>query len=639
MPLPLAQVDPVAVVRVDTPVPHLDRDFDYAIPEKWSDLAVVGARVRVRFAGRLMDACIVRRESTSDIERLTPIDRVVGSVPMCTPETLRLISATAHRYAGTFWDVVRTAVPPRHARAEGALPEASAWVESQPVSSAAWACIGHSEGLLTRLAGTEPVRAVWNTVPGESWIDQVADLIRVVTSGPEGSVLVIVPDVADVDRVRASISGAVAAGAVATIGAHVGPQARYAAFLAAMQGAARIVVGTRTAVFAPLRDLRLIIMWDDGDDVYAEPHAPYWDTREVAALRSHLDGAHLLMGGPARTVVTQQWCESGWAISLTPTKAAVASSAPRVQAVEPDDFRKDEAAAFARIPTAAWQVAQEGLRTGPVLVQVARRGYLPVLTCRSCRAPATCSCGGALAKSSGQAMPTCSRCGTAAAAWRCPMCHGSDLRAGSVGVERTAEELGRAFPGVRIIWSQAERMIRDVGTEPALVVATPGAEPVAASGYEALILLDAAWVGTGLGAGEAQVRRWFHAASLVRPRAKVMVTAPISAAAVQSLVRWDPVWFAMRELDERRATGLPPASRVAALEGDLAAVRDVESSLSVEHRVLGPVEVSPDRVRLLVLVDRAAGTRLSDELVRISVRRSAEKTAAKVQVHLDPREL
>lgn len=629
----------MAVVRIDTPVPHLDRDFDYAVPEKWSALAVVGARVRVRFAGRLVDACIVRRASSSDIVRLTPIERVVGSVPMCTAETLQLISATAHRYAGTFWDVVRTAVPPRHARAETSLPAASTWVNPSSANAAAWSCIGYSQGLLTRLHGADPVRAVWSTVPGVPWTEQVAELVRVVTSAEQGSVLVLVPDVGDVDRVLSAIPDAVAAGVVATTGAHVGPQARYSAFLAAMQGAARVVVGTRTAVFAPLRDLRLIVMWDDGDDVYAEPHAPYWDSREVAALRSHLDGVHLLVGGPARTVVTQQWCESGWAISLSPTKAAVSASAPRVQAVEPDDFRRDEAAAYARIPTAAWQVAQEGLRSGPVLVQVARRGYLPVLTCGSCRAPATCSCGGALAQSSGQAMPACSRCGTVAAGWRCPHCHGSQLRAGSVGVERTAEELGRAFPGVRIIWSQAERMIREVGAEPALVVATPGAEPVCASGYEALILLDAAWVGTGLGAGEGQVRRWFLAASLVRPRAKVMVTAPISAASVQALVRWDPVWFAARELDERRATGLPPASRVAALEGDLGAVQDVQRSLEVEHRALGPVEVSPDRVRLLVLVDRSVGTRLSDELGRISVRRSAEKGASKVQVQLDPREL
>ncbi len=629
----------MAVVRIDTPVPHLDRDFDYAVPEKWSELAVVGARVRVRFAGRLMDACVVRRVADSDIAKLTPIDRVVGTVPMCTTETLRLITATAHRYVGTFWDVVRTAVPPRHARAESALPTRTAWVGPEFSGAQAWAGIGHSAGLMTRLAGDEPVRAVWNAIPGVSWTDQVADLVRVVTAAEHGSVLVLVPDAADVDRMLASIPEGVAAGAVATIGAHAGPHARYSAFLKAMRGAARIVVGTRAAVFTPMQDLRLIVMWDDGDDVYAEPHAPYWDTREVAALRSHLDGTHLMLGGPARTVVAQQWCESGWATSLTPTKEAISTAAPRVHAVEPDDFRKDEAAAYARIPSAAWQVAQEGLRTGPVLVQVARRGYLPVLSCASCRTPAICSCGGALAKSSGQAMPACSRCGTVVASWHCTECFGTQLRAGSVGVERTAEELGRAFPGVRIIWSQGERMVREVGSEPALVVATPGAEPVAAGGYEAVLLLDANWTGTGLGAGESQVRRWFHAASLARPRAPLMVTAPINASSVQALLRWDPVWFAKRELEERRATGLPPASRAASLEGEPSAVREVVEALDVEHRALGPVERDDHRVRLLILVDRAAGARLSDELARIAVRRSAEKSAAKVNVHLDPREL
>jgi primosomal protein N' (replication factor Y) (superfamily II helicase) len=636
---PIAAIDPVAVVRIDTPVPHLDRDFDYSVPARWSDLAVVGARVRVRFAGRLMDACIVRREPASDLAVLKPIDRVVGTVPMCTPETLQLISATAHRYAGTLWDVMRTAVPPRHARAEAVLPQMSDWRSSSTATESSWSGISHSAGLMERIDGAEPVRAAWNSVPGTSWATQVAELINRVTATESGSVLVLVPDVSDVDRVCRAIPEACDAGAVAVIGAHVGPQARYAAFLRAMFGAARIVVGTRTAAFTPIPDLRLIIMWDDGDDVYADPHAPYWDAREVAALRSHLANCHFLIGGPARTVVVQQWCESGWATSLTLEKSVHAAVAPRVQAVEPDDFKKDEAAAYARIPSAAWQVAQTGLKTGPVLVQVARRGYVPLLACQKCRTPAECSCGGAFALVAGSSIPMCSRCGSLASNWRCNHCGGSELRAMSVGVERTAEELGRAFPGVRIIWSQAEHMVREVSAEPALVVATPGAEPVAAAGYEAVILLDANWGRTGLGAGEAQVRRWFHAAALARPQARVMVTAPINTATVQALVRWDSVWFAARELGERRTTGLPPASRVAALEGDATSVREVEQSIEVSHRTLGPVEMGEEKVRLLVLVDRAHGTVLSEELIRISVRRSAEKTAAKVHVQLDPREL
>jgi primosomal protein N' (replication factor Y) len=476
-------------------------------------------------------------------------------------------------------------------------------------------------------------------VPGTAWTDQVAELIHRVTQAESGSVLVLVPDVSDVERVCQVIPEACEAGAVAVIGAHVGPQARYAAFLRAMFGAARIVVGTRTAAFTPMPDLRLIVMWDDGDDVYADPHAPYWDAREVAALRSHLEQCHFLIGAPARTVVAQQWCESGWATSLTPEKSALAAIALRVQAVEPDDFKKDEAAAYARIPSAAWHVAQTGLKTGPVLVQVARRGYVPLLACQKCRTPAECSCGGAFALLSGSSIPVCSRCGSLASSWRCSHCGGGELRAVSIGVERTAEELGRAFPGVRIIWSQAEHMVREVSAEPALVVATPGAEPVAAAGYEAVILLDANWAGAGLGAGEAQVRRWFHAAALARPKAHVMVTAPINSASVQALVRWDSVWFAARELSERRATGLPPASRVAALEGDPSSVREVEQSIEVAHRTLGPAELGDGKVRLLVLVDRTLGTGLSEELLRISVRRSADKAAVKVHVQLDPREL
>ncbi|MFZ4511751.1 MAG: primosome assembly protein PriA, partial [Candidatus Nanopelagicales bacterium] len=111
----------VARVAVDVPLAHLDRPFDYSIPEALDADAQVGTRVRVRFSGRLVDGFIVERVDESEHARLAPLQRVTSPLPVLTPEVLALARAVADRYAGTLPDVLRAAIPPRHARAETAL--------------------------------------------------------------------------------------------------------------------------------------------------------------------------------------------------------------------------------------------------------------------------------------------------------------------------------------------------------------------------------------------------------------------------------------------------------------------------------------------------------------------------------------
>ena len=120
MPEPLL---PIASVAVDVPLAHLDRPFDYAVTPEQDAEAVPGARVRVRFSGRLRDGFVLERRATSDHEgRLTPLHKVISAEPVLTGEVAALVRAVADHYAGTFSDVVRLAVPPRHAATEKAEP-------------------------------------------------------------------------------------------------------------------------------------------------------------------------------------------------------------------------------------------------------------------------------------------------------------------------------------------------------------------------------------------------------------------------------------------------------------------------------------------------------------------------------------
>src|SRR5208337_3380009 len=165
---------------------------------------------------------------------------------------------------------------------------------------------------------------------------------------------------------------------------------------------------------------------------------------------------------------------------------------PRVIALDDSGYadERDPAARTARLPSIALRAARSSLQAGaPVLVQVPRRGYIPSLACGRCRAIARCRhCNGPLSLHERGAV--CRWCGRAEPALRCARCGSDAVRAVVVGARRTAEELGRAFAGTPVVTSAGDAIVAEVAARPALVVATPGAEPRAAGGYGAALLLD-----------------------------------------------------------------------------------------------------------------------------------------------------
>jgi primosomal protein N' (replication factor Y) len=237
--------------------------------------------------------------------------------------------------------------------------------------------------------------------------------------------------------------------------------------------------------------------------------------------------------------------------------------------------------------------------------------------------------------------PRCGWCGTEAESWRCPACGGRGLRAPVVGDARTAEELGRAFPGVRVLASSGERVLAGVPDRPAIVVATPGAEPVAERGYAAVLLLDT-WLLLGrpdLRTEEEALRRWSNAVALVRPGGRALLVGDPAHPALQALVRWDQPGYAAREAEQRSLAHLPPASRLATIAGEPGALADALTLLDLPAaaEVLGPVPdgPEPETQRLVVRVPRAQGPALSAALGELARVRSARKLDP-VRIQVDP---
>jgi primosomal protein N' (replication factor Y) len=441
-----------------------------------------------------------------------------------------------------------------------------------------------------------------------------------------------------------------------------GPARRYRAFLAALRGHARVVVGTRAAAFAPVRDLGLAVCWDDGDDLHAEPRAPYPHVREVLGLRAELEGCGLLLAAHARSTEVQALVASGWVRAVAADRDVVRARTPRVRALTSVELAREGAAAAARLPGEAWRTIRDRLADGPVLVQVPRAGYLPAVACARCREIARCThCHGPLALTSGDGTAQCRWCGRLAIQWRCEACGNGTFRSVAVGSDRTAEELGRAFPGVTVRHSGARSgVLAEVPDRPALVVSTIGAEPVAPGGYAAALLLDAAVTtgSTSLRATEDAVRRWLAAAALVRSSRDggvVLLVGDGAERPTQALVRWDPVGLAERELAERAEVRLPPVVRVAELIGTREVVAAVLARVELPEGsdVLGPVpqpeplapgaaavqESLDPPVRTLVRVPVAHGRALARSLAASLAVRSARREGGSVRVRLDPEEM
>ena len=648
---------PVARVAVPVPLAHLDRPFDYEVPLELAADAVPGARVVVLFAGQQVTGYVLERvERSQHLGRLAPLRRVVSPEPVLHPAVARAARTVADHYAGTLSDVLRLAVPPRHARVEREPAPALQPAPLPALDAGPWGEHPDAERWLGELAAGRSPRAAATLLAGPGWTHALSQAVLATLTSGRGA-LVCVPDVRDVARLDASLIALLGPGRHVALTADLGPAARYRAFLAVARGHVRVVVGTRAAAFAPVHDLGLVVTWDDGDDLLTEPRAPYPHTREVLLIRAHQAGAAALLAGHARTPDVQQLVRTGWCVDLSPPQPIRRAGLPRVDVSGAGEHApaRDPGARTARLPSQAIATARAALASGPVLVQVPRAGYRPALACQQCRSPARCTrCDGPLGQPRADAAPVCGWCGSEHPGWACAECGGTRLRAPVTGERLTAEQLGRTFPGVRIRSSGGDSVLDAVDAEPAIVVATPGAEPPAEGGYAAALLLDtwALLARADLRAAEEALRRWANATALVRPArdgGRVVAVGDPASAVLQALVRGDPTGFAERELDDRLAARLPPAVRLATVTGSAAAVEHAgEWSWPEPVELLGPVPLPmslsrPGRDdeaqhRLVVRVPRAQGAALSRALVLLQSHRSTRKLPP-VRVQVDPLEV
>lgn len=658
----LAAEYPVVSVHVLGTLAHLDRAFEYAVPEAL-DAVGPGMRVRVRFSGREHEALVRARYARPKTTKpLAPLVKIVSEDLLISEGMFRVCEDIAKRYAGSLSDVLRLAVPGRSAAAEKAhrarvergqgvnahADEAahtrdSGTAQGRHVYRSKFAGLGaflqHSRG------GDLPPRAALVLDPVDSWIGLAIESL--LSLDDDDGAIILASDQRDVDRLARALSEHCIAHV--QFGSAQGPHARYTAFLSALEGRARVVIGTRSAVFAPVKNLRMIFVWDPDDDLYEEPRAPYPHARTVALTRSFHERCSLLYVSRAPSDFVRYLTLAGTLAALEPVPAPHASTHPRIELMDTYLREREGPSGFSRLPSHAHAVIRRGLANGPVLVHVPRAGYAPALACRFCGTKASCIACHATLAAPARGELSCSVCARRYGHYRCRECGGADLRPIVLGQERTAADLQRSFPEATLhVSGGASGIVDDADVQDGdLVIATPGAEPQVEGKYAASVIVDAA---ASLGRAEYNadtetVRRYSHVLGATRTfenGGQVLVVGPDQHPALRSLVLVRSNAFIDRVLGERAELGLPPSTKAIEIRGERAACSDFLERFDAPKsaEVFGPTEVDAPGIdsesRLVLRCPVARAQDLIEAARATMLVRSAKKLPGTLRLQVDP---
>jgi len=657
----------VARVCVDSPLPHLDRLFDFAIPPALAPVVAIGSRVRVRFAGRLIHGVVCAVGPTSDFDgALTPI-RTSAAIPSYTEKGIALARAVADRYGGNLWDVLRLMAPPRVASVEKREAPGVSPRPSPAIATARAALLGGGGDLTDSSVvppGTARTRVVWEALPWRGRASHTAlgsntalgpiptraILASVIEACGRGSAIIVVPDARAIEAVLSAARDvglarwtARSGGEIAVIHSDDPPAARYGAYVAAMRGDAPLVLGTRPVVFTPVPNLGALAVWDDGNSSYEEQHAPYPQVLAVAAMRAERENSNVVIGGFSQSVAARALVEHGWAEAAAAARDVVRETVPAIAVVGTEARDREGGSGWHWMPGRTWAAARAALEVGPVLVLVPRSGYVQGVACASCRAWAVCrDCGGPLALASRGAEPKCVECGLVHRDWHCHECGDGRLAHVRQGIERIAEQLRSMAPDAEVaVSSSGTGILPDGAVTAGLVVATPGAIPAVRGGYAYAVVVDAAaLVGPGLDGEEDALRHIFSAVAHVRGRREggaVTVAGALPDEVTRCVATWSPATWAADAYAERAELGLPPARRVVEIEGSAAALA---AALPL---VLGPSAAAPaSEVReastspgsRAFLVSRRATQPIVDALRALQIERS-RAGLPDLRIHVD----
>jgi primosomal protein N' (replication factor Y) len=542
---------PYVDVLVNLPYLSSEEIYTYFLPQGCEG-GDVGHLVAVSFGSHETDGLIVRRHSQRpDHGSLKPISLVLSEMRIFSDQQIALAQELARRFVTSTWSFLSASSPPysklgvtKFAKLEKDYVRGDeAHVDSAEKLP---------DAINRRLRSNQQLRDVLILPTLQSSYPIMAKIA--ISRSRVGKVVVALPDIKDLGALSAALSEVDASFSV--LSSHQSKSERFAQYLSANSSESGIFLTLRSGVFLHLEPRDTLIVVNDVERHHYEMHSPTWNTRDVALTRSSNSSIIFISRSPSVEMVRQ--IELGWF-----TKYIFPQSSIKRMKFSANEGENN----------ASHRIISEGLKRGHVLISVGRAGYINGIVCRKCRNVAECECGGRLVISQAEKTPHCALCLKDFLSWSCAWCRSEEMYAISRGAERTAAEFGRVFPGSTVISSSADQQIRELGTTPTLVVATPGSEPIAH--YSAIVVLDAerAYGQIELRSQEEVRSHWFNLLTLLEKDGEIFFAMPSSLEVSQGLMRSNAYDLALREMHERNRVNLPPFTRLLSLGGSFSEVK------------------------------------------------------------------
>ena len=400
--------------------------------------------------------------------------------------------------------------------------------------------------------------------------------------GSEAQVLVLVPEIGLTPQLVDSFRQRFAVG-IAVIHSGLNDSERLCAWLKARDGSARIVLGTRSAVFVPMKALRLIIVDEEHDGSYKQQDGFRYSARDVAIRRGQREGVPVVLGSATPSLESLHNARQARYTLLPLPERAGQAQLPTVRLLDLRRLARPDGLA----PPLIEAVHDRLVRKEQSLLFINRRGFAPVLMCHDCGWFAPCPrCDARLTLHKAAGRLRCHHCGSdTGVPVVCPVCQGSNLRGLGEGTERVEAALAQIFPGASIERIDRDSTRRKGALEEKLGRVRTGAADILvgtqmlAKGHDfpnltlvGVLNADQGLYGYDFRSGEQLFQRIMQVAGRAgradKPGEVLIQTFHPEHPLFRALCRHDYSSFADYALQERQETQFPPFCHLALLRAE-----------------------------------------------------------------------